>query len=176
MTTEHEHDGPHDHEHAHGEKVHDHPHASHEHEHVTHAHVHGDEHHAHEHVHEVNLEDRHDHGSTTSSTQNPGDHGSGAVRRDPGTFEGALSLLRQHGGRITSSRRFLLRVFFEEPGHHTAEELAAAVQAQAPDIHISTIYRNLDELERLGVIVHSHLGHGARRLPLGGNVPWTPRV
>ena len=34
------------------------------------------------------------------------------------------------------------------------------VQQQSPDIHLSTIYRNLDELERLGVIVHSHLGHG----------------
>jgi Fur family ferric uptake transcriptional regulator len=102
--------------------------------------------------------------TSTSSSQNPGDDEPG----DPGTFEGALSLLRQHGGRITSSRRFLLRVFFEEPGHHTAEELAAAVQAQAPDIHISTIYRNLDELERLGVIVHSHLGHGAAAYHLAG--------
>ena len=25
---------------------------------------------------------------------------------------------------------------------------------------LSTIYRNLEELERLGVVVHSHLGHG----------------
>lgn len=79
---------------------------------------------------------------------------------DPTTMEGALALLREHGGRVTSSRRFLLRVLFEVEGHHTAEELATAVQAQAPDIHLSTIYRNLDELERLGVIVHSHLGHG----------------
>jgi Fe2+ or Zn2+ uptake regulation protein len=79
---------------------------------------------------------------------------------DPTTLEGALALLREHGGRVTSSRRFLLRVLFEVDGHHTAEELATAVQVQAPDIHLSTIYRNLDELERLGVIVHSHLGHG----------------
>jgi Fe2+ or Zn2+ uptake regulation protein len=68
--------------------------------------------------------------------------------------------VRQHGGRITSSRRFLLRALFDTEGHRTAEELATEVQAQAPDIHLSTIYRNLDELERLGVIVHSHLGHG----------------
>ena len=102
-------------------------------------------------------------GTTTSTSREDDEHG------DPGTLEGALSLLRQHGGRITSSRRFLLRVFFEEPGHHTAEELAAAVQAQAPDIHISTIYRNLDELERLGVIVHSHLGHGPAAYHLAGS-------
>ena len=31
----------------------------------------------------------------------------------------------------------------------------------APDVHASTVYRNLEELERLGVIVHTHLGHGA---------------
>ena len=79
---------------------------------------------------------------------------------DTTTVEGALELLRQNGGRITSSRRFLLRLLFESEGHHTAEELAAEVQAQAPDIHLSTIYRNLDELEKLGVVVHAHLGHG----------------
>jgi Fur family transcriptional regulator, ferric uptake regulator len=79
---------------------------------------------------------------------------------DTTTVEGALELLRQNGGRITSSRRFLLRLLFESEGHHTAEELAAVVQAQAPDIHLSTIYRNLDELEKLGVVVHAHLGHG----------------
>jgi Fur family ferric uptake transcriptional regulator len=89
---------------------------------------------------------------------------------DPTTIEGALAMLRQHGGRVTSSRRFLLRVLFEDEGHHTAEELATAVQAQAPDIHLSTIYRNLDELERLGVIVHSHLGHGPATYHLATSV------
>jgi Fur family ferric uptake transcriptional regulator len=89
-----------------------------------------------------------------------GHRGPNGVAGDPTTLEGTLALLREHGGRVTSSRRFLLRVLFEDEGHHTAEELATAVQAQAPDIHLSTIYRNLDELERLGVIVHSHLGHG----------------
>lgn len=61
---------------------------------------------------------------------------------------------------MTSSRRLLLRALFDTTGHRTAEDLAAEVQQQAPDIHISTIYRNLEELERLGVIVHAHLGHG----------------
>jgi Fe2+ or Zn2+ uptake regulation protein len=77
-------------------------------------------------------------------------------------MEDALELVRQNGGRITSSRRFLLRTLFDPTteGHHTAEELALAVQAQAPDVHLSTIYRNLDELEKLGIIVHAHLGHG----------------
>jgi Fe2+ or Zn2+ uptake regulation protein len=69
-------------------------------------------------------------------------------------------MVRDHGGRITSSRRFLLRALFESAGHRTAEDLAAEVQEMAPDVHLSTIYRNLEELERLGVVVHSHFGHG----------------
>ena len=76
------------------------------------------------------------------------------------SVEEALDLLREQGGRLTSSRRILLRALFGAQGHRTAEELGAEVQAQAPDVHMSTIYRNLDELERLGVVVHAHLGHG----------------
>jgi len=79
---------------------------------------------------------------------------------DTTTVEGVLDIVRKQGGRITSSRSLLLRALFESKGHHTAEDLAAEVQKQAPDIHLSTIYRNLDELERLGVVVHAHLGHG----------------
>lgn len=76
------------------------------------------------------------------------------------TVEDVLALLRARGGRATTSRRILLDVFFEAEGHMSAEELAEAVSSRAPDVHISTIYRNLEDLQRLGVVVHSHLGHG----------------
>ena len=69
-------------------------------------------------------------------------------------------MVRAHGGRATASRRVLLEVLFEATDHCTAEDLAGAVQARAPDVHLSTIYRNLEDLQRLGVIVHTHLGHG----------------
>jgi len=76
------------------------------------------------------------------------------------TADEALALVREHGGRVTASRRLLIEALFDGNDHHTAEDLASAVQAGAPDVALSTIYRNLDELERLGVIAHSHLGHG----------------
>ena len=79
-----------------------------------------------------------------------------------------MALVRAHGGRVTSSRRLLLQALFDAAGHRTAEELADAVQRAAPEVHISTIYRNLDELERLGVIVHAHLGHGPATYHLAG--------
>jgi Fur family ferric uptake transcriptional regulator len=74
--------------------------------------------------------------------------------------EEVLSRLRSAGDRVTTSRRLLVRSLFEASGHRTAEELAADIQTHAPDVSISTVYRNLEELERLGVVVHSHLGHG----------------
>jgi len=84
------------------------------------------------------------------------------------TLEDALELVRRSGGRVTASRRLLLRALFATPGHRTAEELAAEVQAEDPEIHLSTVYRNLEELERLGVIVHSHFGHGPATYHLAG--------
>jgi Fur family transcriptional regulator, ferric uptake regulator len=92
--------------------------------------------------------------------QHANEHVGAAAAPEAATVEDALELVRRHGGRVTSSRRILLRALFSSGGHRTAEELAAEVQAEAPEIHLSTIYRNLDELERLGVVVHSHFGHG----------------
>lgn len=71
-----------------------------------------------------------------------------------------LELFRTRGGRVTESRRLLIRCLFERRGHRTADELVDAVNALDPAVHRSTIYRNLDELEQLGVIEHVHLGHG----------------
>jgi Fe2+ or Zn2+ uptake regulation protein len=79
---------------------------------------------------------------------------------DFSSVDSVLALVRQRGGRATSSRRILLEVFFETDRHMSADQLAEAVQARAPDVHLSTIYRNLEDLEGLGVIAHSHLGHG----------------
>ncbi len=76
------------------------------------------------------------------------------------SVDGVIAYLRSRGGRVTSSRRILLQVLFAAEGHMSAEALADAVQRQAPDVHLSTIYRNLEDLEHLGVVSHSHLGHG----------------
>ena len=104
------------------------------------------------------------------SRRSPTEPAERADQAEAATFEGALELMRQHGGRVTSSRRLLLQALFASQGHRTAEELTGEVQAEAPDIHISTIYRNLDELERLGVVVYSHFGHGPATYHLATSV------
>jgi Fur family transcriptional regulator, ferric uptake regulator len=83
-----------------------------------------------------------------------------ALTADFSSVDSVISFLRSRGSRVTSSRRLLLEVLFAAEGHMSAEELTQAVQDRAPDVHLSTIYRNLEELEQLGVISHSHLGHG----------------
>ncbi len=69
-------------------------------------------------------------------------------------------MIRAHGGRATTARRRLVEVLFQHDEHLSAEELAEQVQETSPDVHVSTVYRNLDELEQLGVVTHTHLGHG----------------
>jgi Fur family transcriptional regulator, ferric uptake regulator len=71
-----------------------------------------------------------------------------------------VSSIRDQGGRVTTARRALVTALVEAPGHVTAEDLATLVQRAQPDVHLSTIYRSLDALERIGVVDHVHLGHG----------------
>jgi len=84
----------------------------------------------------------------------------GTGRADQNAVEDVLALVRRHGGRATPARRLLLNALFGSREHRSAEELAAEVHARAPDVHLSTIYRNLEELERLGVIDSTRLGSG----------------
>lgn len=68
--------------------------------------------------------------------------------------------LRGRGERITIARRALLTALAEAEDHRSAEELAADISRSHPDVHLATIYRTLDKLRRLGVVEHTHLGHG----------------
>jgi Fe2+ or Zn2+ uptake regulation protein len=78
-----------------------------------------------------------------------------------GTVDEVMGRLRAGGGRATSARRALLHVLFEARCHMSADQIAHAVHERLPDVHMSTVYRNLEELQRLGVVAHTHLGHGA---------------
>jgi len=71
-----------------------------------------------------------------------------------------LDLLRARGGRITTPRRAIISALLQSGGHITADELTNQIQADYPDVHLSTIYRCLETLEELAVIDHVHLGHG----------------
>ena len=68
--------------------------------------------------------------------------------------------LHERGLRMTPQRQLVLDAV-RSLGHATPEQVCAQVQRQAPAVNITTVYRTLDLLERLGLVRHTHLGHGA---------------
>ena len=73
----------------------------------------------------------------------------------------ALAIIREAGGRATPAKRTVLEVLSVHTEHLTADSITSLVQAVSPDIAGSTIYRILEEFERLGLVEHSHVGKGA---------------
>jgi len=68
--------------------------------------------------------------------------------------------LRARGYRLTPQRQLVLEAV-ATLGHATPEEIAVAVRRTASGVNISTVYRTLELLEHLGLVTHTHLGHGA---------------
>lgn len=68
--------------------------------------------------------------------------------------------LRAGGYRLTPQRQLVLEAV-TALGHATPDEIAERVRRTASGINISTVYRTLELLEELGLVTHTHLGHGA---------------
>lgn len=71
------------------------------------------------------------------------------------TIEEAISAVRRGGMRLSTPRRLVLEALFAADGPVSAPYLA-----QRLAIDESSVYRNLEVLERHGLIRHVHLGHG----------------
>lgn len=68
--------------------------------------------------------------------------------------------LRARGYRLTPQRELVLKAV-QNLDHATPEDVLAEVRRTAGGVNISTVYRTLDLLEELGLVSHTHLGHGA---------------
>jgi Fur family transcriptional regulator, ferric uptake regulator len=73
--------------------------------------------------------------------------------------------LRARGYRVTPQRQLVLEAVTKLE-HASPEEIFVDVQQTASGVNISTIYRTLELLEQLGLVTHTHLGHGAPRYHL----------
>jgi Fur family transcriptional regulator, ferric uptake regulator len=72
----------------------------------------------------------------------------------------AARTLRSRGMRLSAARRLVLEALYLADGPVTAEEIATGVGGRVPPSDLASVYRNLDRLERLGMVRHMHLGHG----------------
>src|SRR6478752_4842396 len=68
--------------------------------------------------------------------------------------------LRDRGYRITPQRQLVFEAVVAL-GHSTPEEVLTRVQGTAEGVNLSTVYRTLEVLEEVGLVTHTHLGHGA---------------
>jgi Fur family ferric uptake transcriptional regulator len=62
--------------------------------------------------------------------------------------------------RMTPQRQLVLDAVMDLE-HATPEQVCQRVQRITPTVNITTIYRALDLLEELGLVRHTHIGHGA---------------
>ncbi len=75
----------------------------------------------------------------------------------------AVDALRKRGLRLSTARRLVLEALFEVRVPIAAQELARMLSLEE-----SSVYRNLELLERYGMVRHVHLGHGPGLYVLAG--------
>jgi Fe2+ or Zn2+ uptake regulation protein len=78
-------------------------------------------------------------------------------------LQDAIRAVRQSGLRLSTARRLVLEALFGAEGPVTAADLARDLS-----IDESSVYRNLEVLEQLGLVRHMHLGHSPGLYVLAG--------
>ncbi len=73
-----------------------------------------------------------------------------------------IAALKQHGYKITPSRRLLVSTIVESHEHLTPAAIFAGVKSEDPGISLVTIYRTLEILTKLGFICEVHGGGNCR--------------
>lgn len=68
--------------------------------------------------------------------------------------------LREKGYRLTPQRELILGAV-DTLGHATPDEILAEVRKSSSALNVSTVYRNLEVLEELGLVRHAHLSDRA---------------
>lgn len=74
----------------------------------------------------------------------------------PTDIDDAIQRVRAHGGRMTAAKRALIELLHEDGPALTAEQIVDRLATHDR----SAVYRNLAQLEDLGIAEHIHLGHG----------------
>ncbi len=82
------------------------------------------------------------------------------------SVESAVNTVRARGLRVSAARRLLIEGLFAASGPVTAEELAGGLGGWLPRSDLASACRNLETLERIGLVCHVHLGHGPARYAL----------
>jgi Fe2+ or Zn2+ uptake regulation protein len=88
------------------------------------------------------------------------------------TLETLLETVRGNVPRLTKGKKAVVEVLYAANAPMTAQEIfyACAQQAIAPDIDLATIYRNIEHLERVGIVCKNEHLHGSWRYCIADTV------
>ena len=88
----------------------------------------------------------------------------------PATLDAAMATLRARGLRASTARRLVLAALMKAEAPVTAEQIAQGLGGELPESDLASVYRNLNTLERAGLVRHLHVAHGPGvYLLAGGN-------
>jgi Fur family transcriptional regulator, ferric uptake regulator len=79
----------------------------------------------------------------------------------PSSVDAAVATVRARGLRVSTARRLVLEALFAAGEPVTAERIAAGLGGRVPRSDLGSVYRNLETLERAGVVRHLRAPHGA---------------
>src|SRR5271157_133267 len=68
--------------------------------------------------------------------------------------------LSQRGYRMTPQRMMIVAAIENAENHISAEDIYVQVVAKYPNVNISTVYRTLELLEKLGLVTKTEMGIG----------------
>lgn len=74
--------------------------------------------------------------------------------------------LYERGYKMTPQRKEILQIFVEHPEHLSAEDVYGMLREKESEIGLATVYRALDLLSKLGILVQIDFGDGCARYEL----------
>lgn len=80
-----------------------------------------------------------------------------------------IESLRARGMRLTPQREMVLAVLHELGGHASVDEIYQQVHGQSEAVDKSTVYRTLELLQDLGIVMDADLGDGIKRYELASH-------
>jgi Fur family ferric uptake transcriptional regulator len=82
----------------------------------------------------------------------------------------AVAAVRGRGLRLSAARRSVIEALFASEGPVSAEDIAGGLEGRVQKSDLTSVYRNLEVLEQLGLVRHVHLGHAPGLYTLAGSV------
>jgi Fur family transcriptional regulator, ferric uptake regulator len=76
------------------------------------------------------------------------------------SIDAAVATVRARGLRVSTARRLVLEALFAAGEPATAERIAAGLDGRMPRSDLGSVYRNLETLERAGIVRHLRAAHG----------------